>query len=102
MKNHISLSVNLYWIKKWSDMDIKSENWSYNVKYSNSQPLKSQCQSKIKCDTSHEVKNKWSGMIQYWCKLKLKELILYLILSIGYRSIKRDTTWIANKVSMVT
>jgi hypothetical protein len=26
------------------------------------------------------------------------EVVLYLILSIGYRSIKRDTTWIANKV----
>jgi hypothetical protein len=29
-------------------------------------------------------------------------LILYLILSIGCCSIKRDTTWIANKVSMLT
>jgi hypothetical protein len=32
----------------------------------------------------------------------LKELIIYLILSIGSRSIKRDTTWITNKVSMLT
>jgi hypothetical protein len=43
---------------------------------------------------------KWQDSIL--CKLKLKELILYLILSIDYRSIKRDTTWIANKVSILT
>jgi hypothetical protein len=54
------------------------------------------------CGNPHEVKKKWSGKIQYWCKLKLKELIIYLILSIGCRSIKRDTTWITNKVSMLT
>ncbi len=29
MKNHISLSVNLYWIKKWGNLDTKSGNWSY-------------------------------------------------------------------------
>jgi hypothetical protein len=52
--------------------------------------------------TSHEVKKKWSGKIQYWCKPKLKELVLYLILSIVYRSIKRDTRCIANKVSKLT
>jgi hypothetical protein len=38
MKNHISLSVNLYWIKIWNDLEIKSENWSYGLKYSKSQP----------------------------------------------------------------
>jgi hypothetical protein len=58
MKNHISLSVNLYWIKKWSDLEIKSGNWLYGVKYSKSQPLKSQCQSKIKFGNPHEVKRK--------------------------------------------
>jgi hypothetical protein len=42
---------------------------------------------------------KWQ--VSILCKLKLKELILYLILSIDYRSIKRDTTWIVNKVAMV-
>jgi hypothetical protein len=31
-----------------------------------------------------------------------EEVFLYLILSIGCRSIKRDTTWIVNKVSMIT
>jgi hypothetical protein len=58
MKHHISLSVNLYWIKKLSDLDIKSENWSYDVEYSKSQPLKSQHQSKIKCGDPNEVKKK--------------------------------------------
>jgi hypothetical protein len=29
MKNHISPSVNLYWIKISSDLEIKSGNWSY-------------------------------------------------------------------------
>jgi hypothetical protein len=33
---------------------------------------------------------KWQDSILY--KLKLNELILYLILGISYRSIKRDTT----------
>jgi hypothetical protein len=28
--------------KKWNDLYIKSENWSYEVEYSKSQPLKSQ------------------------------------------------------------
>jgi hypothetical protein len=82
IKNHISLSVNLYWMKKLSELDIKSGNWSYDMKYVKSQSLKSQCQRKIICGTSHEVKRKWSDKIQYLCKLKLKELILYLILSI--------------------
>jgi hypothetical protein len=82
MEIHISLSVNLYWIKKLSDLDIKSENWSYGVEYSKSQPLKSQCKNKIKSGNPHEVKKKWSGKVQYWCKLKLKKLFLYL-LSIG-------------------
>jgi hypothetical protein len=40
MKNHISLSINLYWIKIWSDLEIKSENWLYGVKYSKSQLLR--------------------------------------------------------------
>jgi hypothetical protein len=43
---------------------------------------------------------KWQDSIL--CKLKLKELILYLIISIGCRSIKRDTTWITSKISMLT
>jgi hypothetical protein len=43
---------------------------------------------------------KWQESV--WCKLKLKKLFLYLILSIGCRSIRRDTIWIANKVSMLT
>jgi hypothetical protein len=43
---------------------------------------------------------KWQDSIL--CQLKLKELILYLILSIDCCSIKMDTTWIANKVSMLT
>ncbi len=61
MKNHISLSVNLYWIKIWSDLYIKSENWSYDLKYPKSQSPKSQCQSKIKCGNPHKVKKKkWS------------------------------------------
>jgi hypothetical protein len=64
--------------------------------------LKSQCLSKIKCDNPYEVKKRWSGKTQDWCKLKFKELILYLILSISWCSIKRDATWIANKVSMLT
>jgi hypothetical protein len=43
---------------------------------------------------------KWQESIL--CKLKLKKYILYLILSISCRSIKRDITWIANKVSLLT
>jgi hypothetical protein len=35
------------------------------------------------------------------CKLKLKKLFLCLILSIGCLFIKRDTTWIINKVLML-
>jgi hypothetical protein len=56
MKNYISLSVNLYCIKIWSDMEIKCGNWLYSLKCSNSQPLKSQCQSKIKYGKLHEAK----------------------------------------------
>jgi hypothetical protein len=39
---------------------------------------------------------KWQESIL--CKLQFKDYILYLILSIGYRSIKMDTTRIINKV----
>jgi hypothetical protein len=36
----------------------------------------SQCLSKFNCGNPHEVKKRWSEKTQYWCKLKLKELIL--------------------------
>jgi hypothetical protein len=41
------------------------ENSLYDVKYSKSQSLESQCQSKIKCANPHKVKEKWSGKNQY-------------------------------------
>jgi hypothetical protein len=84
MKNHISLSINLYWIKIWSDMEIKSESWSYDVKYSTLQHLKSQCQNKIKSGNLHEVKKKWSDNVQYWCKLKLKKFLYFLSIETPY------------------
>jgi hypothetical protein len=71
------------------------------VKYSKSQPLKSQCESKIKCGNPHEVKKKCSGRIKFCASTSLRSY-LYLILSIGCHSIKSDTTWITNKVSMLT
>jgi hypothetical protein len=53
--------------------------------------------SKSQCGNPHEVKKmKWQESIL--CKFKLKNCILYLILSICCRSMKRDTTWITNKV----
>jgi hypothetical protein len=36
----ISLSVNLYWIQMQSDLEIKSESWSYGLKNHKSQPLR--------------------------------------------------------------
>jgi hypothetical protein len=90
MKNHISLSVNLYWIKIWSDWDIKSGNWSYSVKYYKSWPLRVNAEAKSSVATlmnSREMK--WKESIL--CKLKFKKCILYSILSIDCCSIKRDT-----------
>jgi hypothetical protein len=47
----ISLSVNLYWIKKWSDLHTKSGNWSYDVKYSKSQPQRVNAQARSSMTT---------------------------------------------------
>jgi hypothetical protein len=60
MKNHISLSVNLYWIKIWSDLEIKGGNWSYSVKYSKSQPLR--VNSKAKSNVATLIKSKRNGV----------------------------------------
>jgi hypothetical protein len=63
MKNHISLSVNLYWIKKWSDMNIKSEYWSYDVEYSKSQPLKSH--AKARSNVATLIKSKRNEVTRF-------------------------------------
>jgi hypothetical protein len=73
MKNHISLSVNLYWTKIWSDLEIKCGNWLYNVKCSKWQPLKSQWQSKIKCWNPDEVKRNEMARFNIVQPLKSKE-----------------------------
>jgi hypothetical protein len=51
MKNHISLIVNLYWINIWSDLEIKSQNWSYGFKYPKSQPLGAYAKAKARVVT---------------------------------------------------
>ena len=53
------------------NQDIKwlgDQKWKLiiRLKYPKSQPLKSQCQSKIKCGNPHEVKKKWSGNNQHY------------------------------------
>jgi hypothetical protein len=44
-----------------SDLKIKSRNWSYGLKYPNSQPPKSHCQNMNKCCKPHEDEKRWSG-----------------------------------------
>jgi hypothetical protein len=82
MKNHISLGVNLYWIKIWSDMKIKCRNWLYGEKYSKSQPLKSQCQSKIKYGNPHKVKRNEVARINL-VQAQVEEK--YFIFNVEYR-----------------
>jgi hypothetical protein len=83
IKNHISLSVNRYWIKIYSDLEIKSGNWSYGLMYPKSQPPKSQCQ-KTRSSVATLMKSKWDEVATIiLCKIKLKKCIFYLILSIG-------------------
>jgi hypothetical protein len=82
MKNHTSLSVNLYWIKISTDTEIKSGNWSYSVKYSKSQPLRVNAEARSNVTTLMVSKEMiWQESIL--CKLELKKYILYLILSVG-------------------
>jgi hypothetical protein len=81
MKNHISLSINLYWIKKWSNLDTKNGKWSYGWS-TPSYILEESMPKQDQIGNPHEAKKRWSGKIQYWCKLKLKKLFLYF-LSIG-------------------
>jgi hypothetical protein len=58
MKNHISLSSISIESRYEVTWRLNVENSLYDVKYSKSQPLKSHCQSKIKCENSPEVKKK--------------------------------------------
>jgi hypothetical protein len=69
------------------------------VKFFKSQPQRVNTKARSIVANPHEVNKEIKWQESIWCKLKLKKLFLYLILSIGCRFIKRDTTWIANKVS---
>jgi hypothetical protein len=60
------------------------ENWLYDVKYSKSQPLESQCQSKIKCGNLHKVKEKWSGKNQH-CQAQVEEM--YFMFYLEYMNV---------------
>jgi hypothetical protein len=60
------------------------ENWLYNVKYSKSQPVESQYQSKIKCGNPHKIKEKWSGKNQY-CASSSWRNVFYVYLE--YRNV---------------
>jgi hypothetical protein len=81
MKNHISISDNLYWIKIQNDLEIKSENWSYGLKSTNSQPLR--VKAKVRAYVATLIKSKRNKVaIINTVKLKLKKYILYLFLSL--------------------
>jgi hypothetical protein len=81
MKNHISLSVNLYWIKISSDLEFKSANWSYMGSIPSHDLLRVNAKARSNVATLIKSKNmKWWESIL--CKLKLQKCILYLILSI--------------------
>jgi hypothetical protein len=73
----------------------------FHVKYSKSQAprVKMTKQDQVWQSSWSQKEMKWQQSIL--CKLKLKNCILYLILSIGCRYIKRNTTWVANKVSIL-
>jgi hypothetical protein len=53
----------------------------YSIKYSKSQPLKVQCQSKISCGNPHKVKRNKVTRFNI-VQAQVEENILYLILSI--------------------
>jgi hypothetical protein len=55
------------------------ENWLYDMKYSKSQPLESQCQSKIKCGYSHKVKEKLSGKNQYCVSSSWRTVFMFYL-----------------------
>jgi hypothetical protein len=76
MKNHISLSVNLYWIKTWSDLRSNVENYLYDVKNFKSQLWRVNVKARWSVASQKEIK--WQDSIL--CKLKLKKLFIYFSL----------------------
>jgi hypothetical protein len=90
MKNHISLSVNLYWIKMWSDLEIKCGNWLYGVKFSKSQPQKSQRKARSNVATLMKSKKmKWQESTL--CKLKIEEKYFIFYLEYKIAALLRGT-----------
>jgi hypothetical protein len=81
-KNHLSLSVNLYWIKKWSDLDINSENWSYKVKFSKSQSWR--VNTKVRSNVTTLIKSKRNKMARInMVQAQVEEVIF--IFNLEYR-----------------
>jgi hypothetical protein len=60
------------------------ENWLYDVKYTKSQPLKSQCQSKIKCSNPHKVKGNEVVRINI---VQTQVEKMYFIFNLEYRNV---------------
>jgi hypothetical protein len=77
----VSISIKWRYEVTWRS---NIENWFYDVKYSKSQSLESQCQSKIKCGNPHKVKEKWSDKNQY-CTSSSWRNIFYVYLE--YRNV---------------
>jgi hypothetical protein len=64
-------------------------NWSYGLKYHKSQPPKSQCQSKIKCANSHEVKKRWSDT-NHIVQAQVEEMYFIFNLEYMYAALSRE------------
>jgi hypothetical protein len=83
MKSHISLSVNLYWIKTWSDLDIQCRKliiWCEVLQVTTSrESMPKQDQMWQPSQSQREMK--WQESTLY--KLKLKKCILCFILSMN-------------------
>jgi hypothetical protein len=75
----VSISIELRHEVTWRS---NIENWLYDVKYSKSQPLESQWQSKIKCANPHKVKKNEVTRINI-VQAQVEEMYFMFILNIG-------------------